>query len=81
MCVKNVYCGGKKQRKVKIQKQSEDNIIKSIRTLLEQQKKMKQLKTNSFKSLFKQQEEDLYKLVRVGNFYSNIISNVNVMVI
>ena len=44
-CVKNVYGGGKKARKLKLQKRSEDNNIKYIRNLCRLKKKMKQSKT------------------------------------
>ena len=43
--VKTVYGGGKKASKLKIQKQFEENIIKSTRNLFKlKKKKMKQLK-------------------------------------
>ena len=43
--VNHVYEGGKKPRKPKIKKQSEDNITKNVRIFLKQKSKMKQSKT------------------------------------
>ena len=43
--IKNMYSGGKKPRKLKIQKQSEGNIIKNIRNSFRLTKKMMQSNT------------------------------------
>ena len=66
-----MYGGVKKPRKLKIQKQSEDNIIRNTRNLFKLKKKKKAIKDKIFrdiKTLFEQQKEDYYKPVRVGNF-------------
>ena len=73
---KTVHGSGKKPSKLKIQKQSEDKIIKNIRKYF----KLNRENRNLFKlksenkavkdrlTLFQQQKEDYYKPVRVGNF-------------
>ena len=64
-----------------MQKQSEDTIIKNIRNLFRlklENETIKDKVIRDIKTLFKQQKEDYYKLVRVGNF---IILNMKVMVI
>ena len=69
--VETVHGGVKKPRKLKIQKQSEDNIIRNTRNLFKLKKKKKAIKDKIFrdiKTLFEQQKEDYYKPVRVGNF-------------
>ena len=77
---KTVHGGGKKPSKLKIQKQSEDKIIKNIRNYF----KLNRENRNLFKlksenkavkdrlTLFQQQKEDYYKPVRVGNFLTII---------
>ena len=70
---KNVYGIGKKLRKLKIKKQSEDNIIKNIRNLFWLKKGNEAIKdkiVRDIKTLF-EQEEDYYKLVRVAIFWNN----------
>ena len=61
--VRTMYGDKKKPSKLKIQKQSEDIIIK--------RKEIKAIKDRiirDIRTLFKQQGEYYYKLVRVGNF-------------
>ena len=69
-----MYGGGKKLSKLRIQKQSEDNIIKNIRLfffkLKKENKGMKDYIIRDNKTLF-EQKEDYYKPVRVGNFWNN----------
>ena len=63
--VKTVYTGGKKQ--------SEENIIKSIRNLFKLKKENEAIKDRIIRDItthFKQ-EDDYYKLTRVGNFWNN----------
>ena len=63
--VKTMYGGGKKQ--------SEKNVIKSIRNLFKLKKENEAIKDRiirDIRSLFKQ-EEDYYKPLRVGNFFNN----------
>ena len=72
--VKTVHGARKKQRKLRIQKQSEDNIIKNIRNLFKLKKERKAIKYRTIrdiKTLFEQQEEYYYKSVRVGNLWNN----------
>ena len=64
--VKTVYGGGKKQ--------SEENIIKSIRNLLKLKKETETIKDKIIRdtrTLFEQKEEDYYKPMRLGNFWNN----------
>ena len=64
--VKTVYGGGKKQ--------SEVNIIKSIRNLLKLKKETETIKDKIIRdtrTLFEQKEEDYYKPMRLGNFWNN----------
>ena len=63
------YGGGKRPMKLKVKKQSEDNIVKNARNLF-RPKKVKDKTIRDLKNLFKQ-EEDYYKPVKVGNFSSN----------
>ena len=78
--VKTVYGGGKKQ--------SEENIIKSIRNLFKLTKENKAIKDRVIRyirTLFKQ-EHDYCKLIRVGKFWNKNfgiknISNMKVVVI
>ena len=63
------YGGGKRPMKLKVKKQSEDNIVKNARNLF-RPKKVKDKTIRYLKNLFKQ-EEDYYKPVKVGNFSSN----------
>ena len=58
--VNNVYGGWKKLRKPKIEKQLEDKIIREIEDRI----------IRYIKNLF-EQEENYYKPVGAGNFYSN----------
>ena len=72
--VKTVQGDGKKPSKSKIQKQSEDNIIKSGRNRFKLKKENKGTKERiirNIKILFEQQEEDYYIPVRVDNFWNN----------
>ena len=62
---KTVYGGGKKQ--------SEENIIKSIRKLFKLKKENNAIKgkiIRDIRTLFKQ-DHDYYKPIRVGNFWNN----------
>ena len=79
--VKNVHHGGKKPWKLKIQKESEDKITKNIRTLFKFMKENGTTKDRIIRDIetFFEQEEDFYKSVRVGNFWSNNILNMKVM--
>ena len=61
--VKTVYGGG--------QKQSEENIIKSIRNLFKLKKENEAIKDRIIRDIrahFEQEEKDYYKPVREGNF-------------
>ena len=63
--VKTVYGGGKKQ--------SEENIIKSIRNHFKLKKENEAIKDRTIRdirTLFKQ-EDDYYKPITVGNFWNN----------
>ena len=67
-----MHHGRKKSRNLEIQKQSEDKIIKSIRNLFRLTKENEVIKDRTIrdvKTLF--ELEDLYKPVRVVNFYGN----------
>ena len=71
--VKILYEDGKEPSKLTIQKKSEDDKTKSVRNLLKPKKENKAIKeriVNNIKTLFEQQEEDYYKLVRVSNFWN-----------
>ena len=78
--VKTVYGGGKRQ--------SEENIIKSIRNLFKLKKENEAIKDRVIRyirTLYKQ-EHDYYKLIRVGKFWNKNfgiknISNMKVVVI
>ena len=59
--VNNVYRGQKKLRKPKMKNQSEDKIITATEDRI----------IRNIKKFFEREEEDYYKPVRVGNFYSN----------
>ena len=64
--VKTVYGGGKKQ--------SDENIIKSIRNLFKIEKENEEIKNRinrDIRRLFEQQEKDYYKPIKVGNFWNN----------
>ena len=63
-----MYGRGKKLSKPKPQKQSEENIIKSIRNLFILKKEKKEIK--DITTLF-EQEDDYYKPIRVGNVWNN----------
>ena len=61
--VKTVYGGGKKHNKLKIQKQSDENIIKSIKNIFKLKKENETIKNRIIRdigNLFKQ-EDDFYK--------------------
>ena len=62
-----MYGGGKKQ--------SEGNIIKSIRNLFKQKKKeneaIKDRIIRDIRTLFDQEEKNYYKPIRDGNFWNN----------
>ena len=71
--VKTEYGGGRKSSKLKIQKQSEENMIKSIKKLFKLKKENEAIKDGIIRyisTLFKQ-EDDYYKPIRVGNFRNN----------
>ena len=68
--VKTVYEGGKKQSKLKIQNQFEDDVIKNIRNQFELKKESKTKKDrtiNDIETLFQQQDKNYLKPVKVGN--------------
>ena len=73
---KTIYGGGKKPSKSKIQKQSEENVIKSIRKLSKLKKKKNEANKDriitDISTIFKQ-ENDYYKSIRVGNLYPSKI--------
>ena len=63
----------KETKQTKIQKQSEENIIKSIRDLFKIKREDESIRDRiiwDIKTLFKQ-ECDYYKPIRVGNFWNN----------
>ena len=69
-----LYGRGNKPSKLKIQEQSEGNIIKNLRNLFKLKKGNKSIKDRIIryiKTLFKQQKEYYYKPVRIGNFWKN----------
>ena len=71
--VKTVYGSRKKPSKLKVHKHSESKIIKNIKNLSKLQKENKVVKgriIRDIKTLFEQQEEDYYKLVKVGKFWN-----------
>ena len=64
--VKTVYGGGKKQ--------SEENIIKSIRNLFKLKKENEEIKDGIIRdiaTLYEQEEKDCYNPIRVGIFWNN----------
>ena len=72
-CLKNVYGGEKKPRKLKIQKQSHDQIIKNIRNPFRRKKENEKIKDRmmrDIRTLF-DQEKDYHKPVRVCSFWNN----------
>ena len=73
-CIKNVYGGEKKPRKLKIQEQSHDQIIKNIRNPFRLKKKknekIKDRMMRDISTLF-DQEKDYHKPVRVCSFWNN----------
>ena len=78
-----MYGGGKKSRKPKIQKQSEDKMMKNMRNLFRLKMENEAIKNwmiVDIKTLF-EQEEGYSKPVRVGMFVATIISNIEIMVI
>ena len=68
--VKNVYGGIKIPRKLKIKKQSEDNVITDVRKLILEKETIKERIIRDIKILL-EQEEDYYKSIGVGNFCGN----------
>ena len=71
--VKTVYGGRKKPSKLKVQKHSENKIIKNIKNLSKLQKENKVVEgriIRDIKTLFEQQEEDYYKLEKVGKLWN-----------
>ena len=81
--VKNVYGGGKKSRKPKIQNQSEDKMMKNMRNLFRLKMENEAIKNRmigDINTLF-EQEEGYSKPVRVAMFVATIISNIEIMVI
>ena len=74
MVKKNIYGRvKKKQTKLKIQKQSKENIIKSIRNLYELKNENEAIKDRIIRdigTLFGQ-EDDYYKPVRVGKIWND----------
>ena len=74
----------KQLSKLKIQKQfDEDNIIKNIRNFFKLKKEDKGIKDRIIKDIrtIFEQEEDSYKIERVGNFGTTIMLNMKVTVI
>ena len=73
---KHLYGGRKKQRKLKIQKQSEYHVIKNINlfNLKKENEAIKDRKIRDIKILLEQQE-DYYKPVTLGNFWIEYESN------
>lgn len=70
---KTVYGNGNISRKLKIKKQSEDNVMKSISNALEIKKENEDIKNRivwNIRSLF-EQEDHCYKS-RVGHFWNDI---------
>ena len=68
-----MYGSGNRPSKLKIQKQSEDNIIKSIRNLFKLKRDNEAIKDRiiqDIKILF-EQEDDYYKPIRTDNFWNN----------
>ena len=77
-----MYSGGNKPSELKIQIQSEDNIIKNIRNLFQIKNENEQIKgriIRDIKNLLEQEGED-YEPVRV-TIIVTIVSNMKVMVI
>ena len=69
-----MYGRRKKPRKLKIQKQFEDNTFKNTRNVFNLKKGNKVIKyriVRDINTLFEQQEEDFYKPVRVVTFWNN----------
>ena len=62
---------------IELKKETNDAAFLSIRSLLDQKKKIKELKKDirdkirDIRNLFEHEEEHYYKPVRVGNFRSN----------
>ena len=57
-----------------MKKEIDDTTVKGIRNLYGLKKENKAIKNRiirDFRNLFEHQEEDYYKLVRVGDFWSN----------
>ena len=55
-------------------KQSEENIVKSIRNLFKLKKENEEIKERiirDIRKIFDQEEKDYYKPIRVGNFWNN----------
>ena len=74
----------KQLSKLKIQKQfDEDNIIKNIRNFFKLKKEDKVIKDRTIRDIrtFFEQEEDSYKIGRVGNFGTTIMLNMKVTLI
>ena len=66
-----INCGsGKKLSKPKIQEESKDNIIKNIRNTFKVTKDNNAIKEN-IESFFELENKVYYRLIKVGNFYSN----------
>ena len=77
-----MYSGGNKPSELKMQIQSEDNIIKNIRNLFQIKNENEQIKgriIRDIKNLLEQEGED-YEPVRV-TIIVTIVSNMKVMVI
>ena len=66
-----INCGsGKKLSKPKMQEESKDNIIKNIRNIFKVAKENNAIKEN-IESFFESENKVYYRLIKVGNFYSN----------
>ena len=66
-----INCGsGKKLSKPKMQEESKDNIIKNIRNIFKVAKENNAIKEN-IESFFELENKVYYRLIKVGNFYSN----------
>ena len=70
--VKYLYERGKKLSKPKTQKQSEENIIKSVRKPFKPKNENEEIKDRILRDTrtFLKEEDDCYKPVRVGNFWN-----------
>ena len=80
---KNVYGTGSRPSKLKIQKQSKDNITKNIRHPFRVKKGNKTIKNRIIRNIktISEQEKHYYKPVRVSSFGNNNYIKMKVMLI